>query len=126
MPFRLALHVTMEIGFTLFKNISFALFTFLPVIVLALVTYVLGWFWSCSQGRKYYISRVTSPCMRAIVWQFAFLSITGGLFGLFYVIGKVEGIPVVLLLPLSTIVSFFVFFKRLFGERRDNHTLLED
>lgn len=112
----------MEIGFTLFKNISIASFTFLPVIILALTTYAVGWIWNKLHGKRYCISSVVVPCLRAMLGQLMFLMATGAFFGLLYLIGKANGIPVVVLLPLSTIVSFFIFIKLLFARRRVGRT----
>jgi len=117
-PLSGALGDTLEIGFTLFKNISIASFTFLPVVVLALITYVVGWVWYRLHGKRYYVSRVVRPCLMAKLWQFIFMIATGFIFGLLYLLGKVNGIPLVVLLPLSTIVSFFIFIKVLFAGRR--------
>ncbi len=93
------------------KNIAFSLFTFSPVVLLAFFTVIVLLLIAVFTKKKVSYKVVMRACLKAIFYQFIFLLFCIAIGYLFYVIGSIKFIPLILILPVSTIVSFAVFIK---------------
>ena len=101
------------------KNIAFGIFTFAPAPLLACIVCVLLFFLSLLNGRKYSAKAVFKFCIRTAIYQAIFLVGTVGLFGILWAMEQIGFIPLVLLLPLSTVFSLFVFTKICWSGRNE-------
>ena len=91
------------------KNFIISLLTFAPVVVLAIIS--LPVFYGIGALKKRHVDyhMIFRCCGKAIFIQFLFLLATMAFFLVLYLNESIQGIPVVLLLPVSTLISFIVF-----------------
>ncbi len=108
--------------FNTFKNVAFASFTFVPVLVLALALMAILYVSSQLLKNRINYIKILKLSFKAMLYQLYFLVGLAALFGGLYLAQKVEQIPLILLLPLSTIVSFVAFIKLYWSARREVHT----
>ncbi|KZN30039.1 hypothetical protein N480_03585 [Pseudoalteromonas luteoviolacea S2607] len=97
-----------------FKNVSFALFTFFPIIMVSFITCLFGFLHSKLVKKNINFLLIIKLGFKATFFQFLLLAITTLVLYLFYLNGSINFIPLILLLPLSTIISIVLFFIFLF------------
>ena len=107
---------------TTFKNIAFASFTFLPVIVLAVGIVGLLYPYSRIAGNQVNFRKIIQVGLMAALYQLIFLLGFVSLFGLLMLANQVQFIPLIVLLPLSTFFSFVIFIKLYWSARNEIHT----
>ena len=107
---------------TTFKNIAFASFTFLPVIVLAVGIMGLLYPYSRIVGNQVNFIEILKVGLMAALYQLYFLLGLGCLFGLLMLANIVQFIPLIVLLPLSTLFSFVIFIKLYWNARNEIHS----
>jgi hypothetical protein len=91
------------------KNLAFSLFTFAPVIVIAILTCLLLMTFTFINKKKVKYQVVTKACGKAVFYQIAFLFVVLGFCYVLFLAGTIKFIPLILVLPISTIVSFVCF-----------------
>ena len=91
------------------KNLAFSLFTFAPVIVFAFLTCLLLMTFTFINKKKVKYQVVTKACGKAIFYQFVFLFVVVGFSYVLFLAGTIKFIPLILVLPISTIISFVCF-----------------
>ncbi len=106
---------------TTFKNIAFASFTFLPVIVLAVVIMGLLYPYTRIACNQVNFRKIIQVGLMAALYQFYFLLVFASLFSLLMLANKVQFIPLIVLLPLSTFFSFVIFIKLYWSARNEIH-----
>ncbi len=107
---------------TTFKNIAFASFTFLPVILLAVGIMGLLYPYSLIAGNQVNFIKIIQVGLMAALYQFYFLLGLACVFGLLMLANIVQFIPLIVLLPLSTFFSFVVFIKLYWSARYQIHS----
>lgn len=117
-----ALGIRKNMDFNTFKNIAFASFTFAPVLLLALMLMVVALTCSLFNNKKTDYVKILKLSFRAMLYQFLFLFVVGVIFGVLFLVQFVKFIPLILILPLSTIISFVVFLKLYWRARNEIHT----
>ena len=104
------------------KNIAFAIFTLAPVPLLACVVCILLFIASLFNSGKYNFKTVGKFCFKSILYQAVFLACVVGLLAILWAIQQIKVIPLILLLPISTLFSLFVFVKICWSGRNDIRT----
>lgn len=91
------------------KNFVISLLTFAPVVVLAVISLPVFYGIGALKKRDVDYHMIFRCCGKAVFIQFLFLLATIAFFLVLYLNESIQGIPVVLLLPVSTLISFVVF-----------------
>ena len=99
------------------KNIAFSLFTFSPVLIFTSFFVVFIFIRSLFNKKTVNYFIIYKQCFLAMFYQFVLLGVTIFIFYLFYLYGAIKFIPLILFLPVSTVISILLFlrfyFKRL-------------
>lgn len=104
------------------KNIAFGIFTLAPAPLLACIVCVLLFVLSLLCRKKYSTKTVIRFCVRAVIYQAVFLAVAVGLLWIFWVTEQINFIPLILLLPLSSVFSLFIFIKICWSGRNEIRT----
>lgn len=101
------------------KNIAFSLFTFAPVLIFTSLFIVFIFIRSLFNKKTVNYFIIYKQCFLAMFYQFLLLASTTLIFYLFYLYGAIKFIPLIVFLPLSTIISivlFLMFYLKKSGE----------
>lgn len=91
------------------KNFVISVLVLAPVFVLAVISLPLFYGIGALKKKNANYRMIFRCCCKAVMMQILFLLVTMIFFFLLYLNKSIQGIPVILLLPLSTLVSFIVF-----------------